>query len=306
MRNYFCKNIIVTAITIMLLTGCGIKNEAKKINLSIREDAVQTNAAKENSIKIAVGSRITSKEGYVYYIQLLNYIGKKLGQPVKFIDKDKYSEINLMLKNRQVDVAFVCSQPYAIGKKEFNLELLAVPVVKGKKTYKANIIVHADSKIKIFGDLKGKTFAFTDPESFTGKTIPTYMLAQINEIPDKYFKNTVFTYAHDKSIELVAAKLIDGAAVDGLIWDHLNKTNPEITAKTRIIAESRSFGIPPVVVPPGLDKELKNKLKKIFLGMDKDEEGKKILENMMIDKFIEGDDMDYNGVREIIMKIKDK
>ncbi|MDP3298135.1 MAG: phosphate/phosphite/phosphonate ABC transporter substrate-binding protein [Thermodesulfovibrionia bacterium] len=287
------------------LISCSREQEPKKI---IFEEDIVLEAEEElpekNPIRIAIGSMMTPKEGYAYYKHLLNYIGEKMGRPVKLIDREKYAEIIALLKTGYLDIAFVCSKPYVDGHKEFGLELLVVPQVNGKTEYYSYIIVPVDSPVKTFEELRGKTFAFTDPGSNTGKLVPAHMLFKMNETPDSFFKEYIFTYDHDKSIKAVAKKIVDGASVDSLIWDYYNKFNPELTSKTKIILKSPPYGITPVVVPPGLDPEIKNKLRKIFLDIHKDEEGKKILEGMMIDKFVAGNDASYNSIRGIIASME--
>jgi phosphonate transport system substrate-binding protein len=142
-------------------------------------------------------------------------------------------------------------------------------------------------------------FAFADPKSNSGKLVPTYMLARMNETPDSFFARYVFTYGHDQSIRSVAEKLVDGAAVDSLIWEYSAHKNPKLTDQTRIIARSDPYGIPPVVVRPGLDPELKERLKNILLSASADAEGRKILAGMMIDRFVAGDDGNYDTIRQI-------
>jgi phosphonate transport system substrate-binding protein len=242
---------------------------------------------------------LTPKEGFVYYQQLLNYIAEILERPVKLVDRESYTEVNNLIKSGYIDAAFVCGRPYIDGRDEFGLELLVAPQVYGKARYHSYIIVSKDSSIENFKELRGKSFAFADPLSNTGKLFPTYMLAKIGETPDSFFHKHIYTYAHDKSIKAVAQGIVDGAAVDHLIWEYLNRTNPEFTSKTRVIEKSPPYGIPPVVVRPGLDPELKEKLRKIFLNAHKDEKGRKILKGMMIDKFVLIDESAYESIEEM-------
>lgn len=235
----------------------------------------------------------------MYYKKFLDYIGNKVGQKVKFIDKENYSEINDMLAAGEIDVAFVCGGPYVDGHKKFGMELLVAPMAYGKTVYYSYIIAHKDSSIKSFENLRGKSFAFTDPLSNSGKLVPTYMLARMQESPKTYFGSYEFTYAHDKSIQAVAEGIVDGAAVDSLIWEYANRISPEFTSKTNIVRKSDPFGIPPVVVRPGMDPSLKKKLRGIFLGVHKDKEGKEILKGMMIDKFVVIDDSNYDSIRKM-------
>lgn len=173
--------------------GCTQKQETKEVSLEKRKVLeAQESFDSNNSLRIAVGSMITPKEGYAYYKQLLDYIGEKVGRSVKFIDKGTYSEINDMLKSGDIEVAFVCGGPYVDGHNDFGLELLVAPQVNGETLYYSYIIVHASSTINNFEKLKGKTFAFADPDSNTGKLVPCSMLAEMNETPDSFFKTYIF------------------------------------------------------------------------------------------------------------------
>ncbi len=242
---------------------------------------------------------ITPRAGFAYYRRLLDYIGVQLGRPVQFVTKNKYEEINNLLKKGDLDIAFVCSGPYVAGHEEFGLELLVVPQAYGKTVYYSYIIVRSDSSLKTFDDLQPEQqpYPFSDPDSNTGKLVPTYMLAR--GTPDTFFKKYFFTYGHDTSIKAVAERLVDGAAVDHLIWDYLNQTDPTYTSRTKIIQKSLPCGIPPVVVRRELDVQTKERLKKILLNIDKDEAGREILKGMMIERFVSADDTAYDSIREM-------
>ncbi len=286
--------------SVAVLLGCNNNGTSKKISLEKREVTQQrSEGRKEKPLRIAVGGMITPREGFVYYRAFIDYVGEKLKRPVEFIDREKYDDINMLMKSGQIDVAFVCSGPYVDGHDEFGMELLAAPQAYRKTVYYAYIIVAKDSPIKGFKGLRGKTFAFADPLSNTGKIVPEYMLAKMNETPETFFKKTIYTYAHDKSIKAVAQGVADGASVDSLIWEYVNRTNPELTAKTKIIEKSPPYAVPPVVVRKGLGPALKKELRAVFLNARRDERGKELLDKMMIDKFVVIEDSAYDSVREM-------
>ena len=292
---------LLALLLFSLLSICSACNRSEpppKIPLASEKTAPETpSPLKLNPLRIGMGAMITPKEGYVYYQQLQKYLQKKLGRPVQLVDRENYDEMNDLLESGGVDMAFVCAGPYVEGKTKFNLELLAMPLVKGQPLYFSYILAHKDSPIGSFKELRGKTFAFTDPKSNSGKLVPTYMLAKMKETPESYFSRVEFTYGHDKSIRAVAEKIIDGAAVDSLIWEYTALKKPELTAQTKIIAKSAPYGIPPFVVRAGLDPEIKKKVKEILLGAAQDPEGKEILKGMMIDAFVAGDDKNYDTIR---------
>lgn len=292
--------LIVLILIAMAMAGCIKREEPKKISLEKKETlTANTEKNNEKHLRIAVGGMITPKEGLAYYRHFLDYIEEKSGLKVDFVDRDDYAEINNMIRNGELEAAFVCSGPYVDGHKEFGMELLVAPQAYGKTVYYSYIIVAKNSAVKSFEDLRGKRFAFADPLSNSGKLVPTYMLARMNETPETFFSSYIFTYKHDKSIQAVAQGVVDGAAVDSLIWEYLNRTNPEFTSKTRIIKKSPPYAIPPVVVPRSLAPLIKERLKRIFLNAHNDNKGKELLSKMMIDKFVVIDDSAYDSVREM-------
>lgn len=257
----------------------------------------QSSSTTVKPLRIGMGAMITPKEGFIYYSQLKDYIEKKLGQPVQLVDRGNYEEMNRLLETKDIDAAFVCAGPYVEGKERFGMQLLAMPLVKGKPVYHSYIIVPAGSPAQKLEDLRGKLFAFTDPKSNSGKLVPTYMLSRMNETPQHFFGKVEFTYGHDKSIRAVSEGIVDGAAVDSLIWEYLALKHPEMAAKTRILLRSEPYGIPPFVVRPGMDEGVKKRLQEILLHVADDEEGRRILKGMMIDRFVAGDDRNYDTIR---------
>lgn len=257
-------------------------------------------SVRAETLKIGVAAMISPKETNKYYADMVNYIGEKIGKKVEMVQRENYAEMDGLLEKGEVNVAFICSGPYVKNHEKFGVELLVAPQSYGKPFYHAYIIAHKDSDIKSLNDLKGKRFAFTDPKSNTGKLVPTFMVAKkFNTTPEKFFSEVIYTRSHDRSIEAVAKKLVDGASVDSLIYDYAAKKNPVYTSLTKIIEKSPPYGIPPVVVTKRTDPKLKEALRQAFLDMHKDPKGKAILDNIMVDKFIIPKDSDYNSVREM-------
>ena len=282
-----------------LAVGCS-RSDTPEVSLEKRVPLENLSAAKKDTpLRIGMGAMITPKEGYVFYSRLKEYLASQLNMPVTLVDRENYEEMNKLLDSGGVDSAFVCAGPYVEGHDRFGLEILVMPLVKGKPVYHSYIIVPLDSPVQRLEELRGKTFAFTDPKSNSGKSVPTYLLARMGESPETFFGKYWYTYGHDKSITAVAEKLVDGAAVDSLIWEYLNRVKPDVTQKTRIVNVSEPYGIPPLVVRKELDPGLKERLRQAFVTMDNDPEGKKILAGMMIDRFVPGDDGNYDSIRAI-------
>jgi len=256
-----------------------------------------------NSLRVAIAGVLSPSESLETYQELLGYMGKNLGKQVTLILKPTYAEINDLIRGQRVDLAFVCSLSYVIGHNEFGMELLVAPQIRGETVYYSYLIVPKESNATSLSDLRGGTFAFTDPISNSGYLAPTYQLSLLGESPVSFFSRYIFTYSHDNSIIAIADKLVDGATVDSLVYDRMVVNDPELASETKIIARWGPYGIPPVVIDPMLDPELKQQLLDFFLRIHTLDEGRMILDDLGIDKFVVVSDDIYDSVREMQTKL---
>jgi len=288
-------------IVVGLLSGCG--DELPVVDLSQAAEnevsPVEVNPSQDVPLRVVVGAMMSPEITREYYQELIELIAERTGHRVEFLQRRTCSEVNQLVRRREVDVAFVCAGPYTCGKEKFGMELLAVPVSHGRSVCYSYILAHRDSAVESFVDFRGKRFAFTDPSSNTGYLVPTYMLARMGETPESFFSESFCTQSHDNSIEAVADGLVDGAAVDSLIWEFMNSINPVHTSRTKIIAKSPPYGISPVVVHPDMDENLKQQFKAAFLSIHEDPAAVPLLKRIQIDRFAEGDDAMYDSVREM-------
>jgi len=288
------------ALLLVSISGCQ-REEPLKVKLNERTVVTDSSPGTElqKHLTVSVGSMITPQAGYGYYRQLIDYLSDRLGRKIDPIDPGNYAETNRLLETGKADFAFVCGGPYVSGHDRFGLELLVAPVIKGKTVYYSYLIVPSESTARNLSDLRGKSFAFTDPQSNSGKLVPTAMLARIGQTPEQFFSMTTYTYGHDRSIQAVADHIVDGAAVDSLIWEYIAATQPALTANTRIIERSEPYGIPPVVTSPHLSPQLRQALQQALLTIHEDPQGFKILKGMNIERFVLIDDSAYDGIRRL-------
>jgi phosphonate transport system substrate-binding protein len=119
------------------------------------------------------------------------------------------------------------------------------------------------------------------------------------ERPSSFFSNSIYTYSHDNSIMAVARSLVDAAAVDGHQWEYFNLRNPQYTRMTRVIKKSELFGNPPLVASVDLAAELKSAIRNALFSMHEDPRGKRILDQLLIDRFEPPNDTWYQPVRDM-------
>ncbi len=294
---------LILISVVIILSGCNYNNRNKNkkpIQIDVTNKSLSTlerkKGKKTQQIDVAISTMISPKKTFYLYENLLNYIEKKLGVPIKLKQRKTYQEVNDLLEEGKLDFAYVCSGAYVVAKRKFPLKILAAPVINGKTFYQAYIIVNKSSGIKTFDELRGKSFAFSDPISNTGYKFVVKLLKDKGTTPEKFFSKTIFTYAHDYSIQTVERNLVDGATVDGLVYDYLKVNDPNRLKDVKIIYKSPEYGIPPFVYAPNTDLKLIKKIKNILLNMNKNKEGEKILKELQIEKFVEVNPDIYNSL----------
>lgn len=288
-----------------VLTGCAAPPATPDIQFGRVEPASAPIYSPYDTrpLRVAVAAVISPKGNVESYSDLLAYLGRKLSRRVELVQRQTYAEVNDLVKNGNVDLAFVCTSAYVVGQREFGMELLVAPQVNGGTVYYSLLIVPTDSPARSMADLRAKVFAFTDPMSLTGRVYPTSLVKSLDGVPESFFARVFFTYSHDNAIKAVADKVADGANVDSLVYDYLVARDPTIAARTRVIHRSPAFGIPPVVVSPNLSPQLKETVRELFLQMHADPDGHVILRNLMIERFVPASDRIYDSARALELQV---
>jgi len=250
-------------------------------------------------LRVAVAAVISPKGNLESYGPLLDYLAARLDRPVEMVQRRTYAQVNELIRQGEVDVAFVCTSAYIAGKRDFGMQLLIAPVINGQAIYYSYLIVPTDSPAQDIVDLKDKMFAFTDPISTSGRNYPVWLLRQMGYDPETFFARTFFTYSHDDAIRAVADGLADGAAVDSLVYDFALKREPALAGQVKMIGSSMPFGAPPVVVGPDTHPELRAELTTLLATLHETAEGRAVLQAMGVDRFVAIDDSAYDTARQI-------
>lgn len=233
------------------------------------------------------------------------YLTERLQRPVVFVQRGSYREIVDLLGQDQLDAAWLCGFPFV--RHERRLRLLAVPLFQGKPLYRSYLIVPAgDTHTKSLLDLRGKVFAYSDPDSNSGFLYTQFALAQIRERSEVFFARTFYTWSHRKVVDAVAVELAQGGAVDGYVWETLQRSHPQLTARTRVVAQSPEFGFPPFVARATLPASEFTALRDVLVAMSKDSEGKKLLGQLNLDGFTPGKRKLYDGIARMAEKVANR
>ncbi|MHB1407671.1 MAG: substrate-binding domain-containing protein [Desulfitobacteriaceae bacterium] len=289
---------ILIILFVLSLTGCGSTEPVKHVTLSNLEPVPAPEKGSKETLRVALAVGLSPTQSIARYQTLTTYLSGKINRPVELVQKKTYKEVDDLIEEGNVDIAFVCSSSYVIGHEKFGERLVAVPITNGSPYYQSVIIANAGTDIRNWAQLKGHSFAFVDPQSTSGAL---YALSQVKDRGGlEFFKSYIYTYGQSNSIAAVRDRLVDAAAVDNYTLTSTLAKSPQLANTIRIIDTSPEYGNNPVVASPRLDEQTFNAVQTTLLGMDKDAAGQEALQTAGYDRFELLEDSLYNSVRRLV------
>lgn len=235
---------------------------------------------------------------------LERYLARATGYQVELVQKRTYQEITTLLVAGQLDAAWICGFPYIRFRE--SLELLSVPVWRGRPVYQSYLIAAPDREAGGIDDLRGDLHCFSDPDSNSGYLVTSALLAERQTRPNVFFKETFFAYGHRNVVRAVASRLAQSGSVDGYVWEVLNKIESELTRETKVITKSEWLGFPPIACPKAFaGSEKTEALRKALFFMHKDTLGRQVLELLELDMFGPPDSVGFEMIAAKYRKVLD-
>lgn len=283
--------VIFLSVLLFAVLPLVLKNKQEEyIDFSEVTETVDNSAKDDETLRIGLISVTGDNKSYILEKELANYIGEKLNKKVKLIQKKSYRDINVLLKNNKIDVAFLSTGAYSLYEDKESLELLARPN-RGKTYYHPIVITKKDSNINNIEDLKGQSFAFVDTYSYSGYLAMNDYLKKNGLSANKFFSNSYFTHSHEESINQVTNGTVKAAIVDDWALQYIYNNFPDTAHNIKIIKTFPEVATGPVVTHKNYEE--KDKLKQILLSIDKDSAIKGTLSQLQIEKYEETKASDY-------------
>jgi phosphonate transport system substrate-binding protein len=241
------------------------------------------------------------------YKGFAGYVKKKLGVELELFLSTEYAGVIQAIGARQLEVMDMGASGYAAAYMETmgGVEPLVIPTNgDGTIGYYSVAIVRSDSPYKSIDDLKGKIWAWAEPNSSSGYLFPLVSFRNKGLIPEKHFGRVVFSGGHEQSIIGVLDRAYDGAVtwtndVDkhtrGGIYMMLERKVLNIN-DIRIIWSSELIPNPVIAIRSDVPAQMKADLKAMFMEMHKDDPA-------VFREVVRGDSQGYREVKHEIYQI---
>lgn len=241
------------------------------------------------------------------------YLSEKLGREVKVSLATDYSTIVQAMEAGQIDIGIMPPAAYTQARDLGAAEAILTSVLgkfdpetgeplEGETTgsFRAEILVKADSDLEDVKDLIGKNIATLNPTSASGYIYP---VAELKKQGIDLTTEANLTVVND--IPSIITAILNGQQDAGFSFQGTRyvfaKAFPDndLTKDLRVLYLSEGE-IPndAIAVKPDMDKELREKVKETFLAMNQDEEGKDIMSLWNHLGYVEADEAVYDQVVE--------
>ncbi|MFH1080865.1 MAG: phosphonate ABC transporter substrate-binding protein [Pseudomonadota bacterium] len=227
---------------------------------------------------------------------LVQYLHKRLGVPVEIKTASDYAGVITAMQFKHVDFAYFGPKSYVEAAKRANAEAFVVELSRdGAAGYYGTIITKKGSGLKNMADIKGKIWAFTDPNSTSGTLVPTvYFYKELKIDPEKYFSRVIYSGSHEASMLAVKNGRVDAASTNDIDMARGDGKQWNVKEDFEIIWKSTLIPASPIAYRKDLPASLKQALKEAFLAYN-DPIG---LERLKLKGYVDGSDELFNPIRD--------
>jgi phosphonate transport system substrate-binding protein len=276
--------IVLVLLLVGLAMGCRDQEEATSVEIQ---------PARTLRIGLIPEENIFSQKKR--YEPLSEYLSNRVGAKVLLKVLSRYGNIIDNFVSNDLDAAFFGSFTGALALRKLGVEAVARPEwADGTSTYHGLLFVRKESGIRNGADMKGKRFVFVDKATTAGFLLPLHYF-QSQGIDDyrTWFQESYYAGTHEGAIYDVLEKRADIGAAKNTVFDRLAAADPRVSDELMVLARSPDVPANALFVRKNLDERLKMRLKETLLAMDRDEDGKEVLQGLGARRFIETTEEDY-------------
>ena len=226
-----------------------------------------------------------------------------MGMSVKVFIASDYAGVIEALRSHNVDLAFVHPVGYVLASHEADCRIIAKDVWHGKTSFTARLWVRQESQIQSLEELRGKTIAFVDPASSSGYIYPMVLLIKRglvkNRDPKTFFKEVVFSGAHDASMRALLNGHVDAIASFDMAREQYLK-DPAERERLTFVVETEPIPEAGIAARDGLDPALFARVRAALLQIRAPAHAALLKRLYDIDGFETAEDREYDPVRAAI------
>jgi len=232
------------------------------------------------------------------YEPLFDYLSAELDIKLESVILPRYGNVIENFNQLHLDGAFFGSFTGAMAIKTLGVEPLARPQYRhGPSTYYGMVFVRKDSGIRTAADMRHKRMVFVDRATTAGYLLPLSFFNSLG-IKDyrEWFSEYYFAGTHEDAILDVLNGQADIGAAKDTVFYRLAESDPRVISDLEILQTSPKVPANGLALIGDIPEEIKQCFLEKLLTMHQNSAGKKILDELKIDRFIRTTVEDYKPV----------
>jgi phosphonate transport system substrate-binding protein len=238
------------------------------------------------------------------YKKVGELIGDKLGCNVEVFVATSYNAEIEAMRNGKLEIGEFGPLGYVLAHQVAKAEAVAAfGTTDGKPdTYWASIVTYAASGIKTVTEIKGHSFAFSDPASTSGHLFPAYGLRKAGLDPDKDVR-AIYAGSHTSSFEALYNHKVDAGELNSEQLESAKQRGHYQDGDLIFLWKSDPIPTDPFVVRGDLPPEFKKRVIEVLQNLDLstlDPADRKIMVGAGITRLVPQTDGAYGGIRDLV------
>jgi phosphonate transport system substrate-binding protein len=237
------------------------------------------------------------------YEHIGKLIGEKLGCEVQvFVTTNYNAEIEAM-RNGKLEIGQFGPLGYVLAHQVAKAQAVATYAGKDGQpaSYWASLVTYPSSGIKTVADIRGHSFAFSDPASTSGHLFPAYGLRKAGLDPEKDIK-PIYAGSHTASFEALYNHKVDAGELNSEQLESAKQRGHYNEGDVVFLWKSDPIPTDPISVrgdlPDGFKKRLIDILQNLDLG-GLDEADRKVM-GLGGARYVPQTDSAYDPIRDLV------
>jgi phosphonate transport system substrate-binding protein len=256
------------------------------------------------TVRLGVEPYDTAARLIPIYEKVGQLIGAKLGCKVEVFVATSYNAEIEAMRNGKLEIGEFGPLGYVLAHQVAKAEAVAAFGTDDGKpdTYWASIVTFPDSGIKTVAEIKGRSFAFSDPASTSGHLFPAYGLRKAGLDPEKDI-HPVYAGSHTASFEALYNHKVDAGELNSEQLESAKQRGHYKDGDLVFLWKSDPIPTDPFSVRGDLPDGFKKKLTDVLQNLDLstlDPADRKIMVGAGITRLVPQRDDAYNGIRDLV------
>jgi phosphonate transport system substrate-binding protein len=259
-------------------------------------------ADNEDPLVMGIFPRRSAKLTFKMFTPLARRLSEQLGRPVNLETSASFKDFWDGVSTLRYDIVHYNQYHYIRSHKKLGYDVIAMNEEFGSASISGAIYVHVDSGINSLQQLKGSKIVFGGgPKAMMSYIIPTHLLLKAGLKKEDYQED--FAKSPPNAILSTYYKQSMAAGVGDIVLQLPSIKSKCNVSRLKKLAVSEPVAHLPWAVKGDMPAKLKSNIQSVLIGLNKNVEGKSVLEKAGLSALMIAEDNEYNRHREITFEV---